>query len=57
LCIEQNKLPEEGWNDQSIEMLVGELALMDSNNFPGNCGVGEREARIASALVACRHYQ
>jgi hypothetical protein len=21
---------------------------MDSNNFPGNCGIGEREARIAS---------
>ena len=29
---------------------------MDSNNFPDNCGVGEREARIASQLVAQRHY-
>jgi len=57
LCIKQNKLQEEGWSDQSIEMLLSELALMDSNNFSGNCGVGEREARIASALVARRHYQ
>jgi len=38
-------------------MLLSELALMDSNNFPSNCGVGEREARVASALVARRHYQ
>jgi len=50
-------LPDEGWTDQAIEMLLSELALMDSNNFPANCGVGEREARVASALVARRHYQ
>ena len=30
---------------------------MDSNNFPGNCGVGEREARIVSDLVARRHFR
>lgn len=30
---------------------------MDSNNFLGNCGVGEREGRVASALVARRHYR
>ena len=30
---------------------------MDSNNFPGNVGVGEREARVACALVARRHYR
>ena len=29
---------------------------MDSNNFPHSVGVGEREARVASALVAKRHY-
>ncbi len=28
---------------------------MDSNNFLGNVGVGEREGRVASALVAARH--
>lgn len=34
-----------------------ELAVMDSNNFFGNCGVGEREGRVASSLVARRHYR
>lgn len=29
---------------------------MDSNNFLANVGVGEREARVASALVRRRHY-
>jgi len=30
---------------------------MDSNNFVGNCGVGEREARVASDVVARRHWR
>ena len=30
---------------------------MDSNNFLNNIGVGEREARVASDLVARRHYR
>jgi O-phosphoseryl-tRNA(Sec) selenium transferase, SepSecS len=55
--IGQNKWPEEPWDDQSIEMVLAELALMDSNNFSNNCGVGEREARVASRLVAARHYR
>eukprot|EP00201_Polytomella_parva_P001381 CAMPEP_0175087580 /NCGR_PEP_ID=MMETSP0052_2-20121109/29910_1 /TAXON_ID=51329 ORGANISM="Polytomella parva, Strain SAG 63-3" /NCGR_SAMPLE_ID=MMETSP0052_2 /ASSEMBLY_ACC=CAM_ASM_000194 /LENGTH=117 /DNA_ID=CAMNT_0016359943 /DNA_START=146 /DNA_END=495 /DNA_ORIENTATION=- len=29
---------------------------MDSNNFLGNVGVGEREGRVACRLVAQRHY-
>lgn len=29
---------------------------MDSNTFPNNVGVGEREARVACRLVAQRHY-
>ena len=53
----QRKWPEQGWDDITIELLLNEFALMDSNNFPGNCGVGEREARIASQLVAKRHYR
>lgn len=44
----QRKWPEEGWDDTTIELFLADLAQMDSNNFPGNCGVGEREARIAS---------
>jgi len=30
---------------------------MDSNNFIKNVGVGEREGRIASSIVAKRHYR
>lgn len=57
ILIEQRKWPEEGWDDATIELFLADLAQMDSNNFPGNCGIGEREARFASALVARRHYR
>ena len=30
---------------------------MDSNNFLGNIGVGEREARVACPGVAARHFR
>ena len=33
-----------------------DLALMDSNSFRGNAGVGEREGRIACPMVARRNY-
>jgi len=55
--LQHRKIPSEGWTDQTIELFLDELAVMDSNNFQGNCGVGEREARIASSLVAKRHYR
>ena len=32
------------------------IALMDSNNYQGNCGVGEREGRIYSQLVRDKNY-
>ncbi|XP_059471686.1 O-phosphoseryl-tRNA(Sec) selenium transferase [Neocloeon triangulifer] len=55
--IEQRKWPEDGWDDATIEYFLSELAQMDSNNFPGHSSIGEREARIASSLVARRHYR
>ncbi|XP_069374607.1 O-phosphoseryl-tRNA(Sec) selenium transferase isoform X2 [Paralichthys olivaceus] len=55
--LEQGKCPEEGWSESTIELFLNELAVMDSNNFLGNCGVGEREGRVASSLVARRHYR
>ncbi|XP_014788581.1 O-phosphoseryl-tRNA(Sec) selenium transferase [Octopus bimaculoides] len=55
--LQHRKLPQEGWDDLTIELVLHELAVMDSNNFMGNCGVGEREARLASQLVAKRHYR
>ncbi|XP_064383400.1 O-phosphoseryl-tRNA(Sec) selenium transferase-like [Halichondria panicea] len=57
ILLEQKKLPEEGWDDARIQLLLQELSLMDSNNFPDNVGVGEREARIYSNLVAQRHFR
>lgn len=57
LCALQGKCPEEGWSESTIELFLNELAVMDSNNFLGNCGVGEREGRVASSLVAKRHYR
>ncbi|XP_065882648.1 O-phosphoseryl-tRNA(Sec) selenium transferase-like isoform X2 [Dysidea avara] len=57
LLLEKRKIPDEGWPDNRIEMLLSELSMMDSNNFPDNVGAGEREARIASDLVARRHFR
>merc|ERR1712150_135802 len=39
-----------------IERLLLDLARMDLNNFPSNCGVGEREARVFSEAVYRRHF-
>ncbi|KAM5271716.1 O-phosphoseryl-tRNA(Sec) selenium transferase [Ctenodactylus gundi] len=55
--LEKGKCPEDGWDEITLELFLHELALMDSNNFLGNCGVGEREGRVLSALVARRHYR
>jgi O-phospho-L-seryl-tRNASec:L-selenocysteinyl-tRNA synthase len=53
----QRRLPDVGWDETSIELLLHELAGLDSNNFPGNAGVGEREGRVFCPLVARRHYR
>ncbi|KAM4564900.1 O-phosphoseryl-tRNA(Sec) selenium transferase isoform 2-T5 [Fundulus diaphanus] len=55
--LDQGKCPEEGWSESTVELFLSELAVMDSNNFLGNCGVGEREGRVAAGLVARRHYR
>jgi len=47
-------LPESGWNIQSINKFLVEVASMDSNHFPNNIGLGEREARVYSSLVMTR---
>lgn len=49
-------IPLVGLDDMTIEMILSELAAMDSNNFLGNCGLGEREGRVFSQLVAKRHF-
>ncbi|KAL1507789.1 hypothetical protein AB1Y20_007399 [Prymnesium parvum] len=52
----QRRLPPHGWDDATLRLFLHELALMDSNTFPGNVGVGEREARVVCPLVAQRHF-
>ena len=53
----QRSLPPTGWSEDLIEELLGTLASMDSNNFVHNVGVGEREARVYSGIVARRHFR
>src|SRR5262249_48756919 len=54
--LSQRSLPAAGWDDAAIELLLWEISTMDSNNFLAQVGVGEREGRIASTLVARRHW-
>lgn len=39
-----------------IELLLREVALWDSNNFPSKSAVGEREGRCFSRIVERRHW-
>lgn len=48
----QKKMPIDGWSEIEIERLLQKFSDMDSNNFPNNCGVGEREGRVYSNLVS-----
>ena len=50
------KIPDDKFSDDVIEGIVKDLSAMDSNNFQGNVGVGEREGRVYSSVVARRHF-
>lgn len=56
VLLSQRRVPENGWDEQTVEMVLQTLAAMDSNNFRMNIGAGEREARVFSSLVARRHF-
>lgn len=45
-----------GWDDATIEGFIKDLSMLDSNNFIGNVGAGEREARVVSNIVRKRHF-
>lgn len=49
-------MPKEPLGDDVIELMLHRLSSMDSNNFIGNVGVGEREGRTFSSLVRRRCY-
>jgi O-phospho-L-seryl-tRNASec:L-selenocysteinyl-tRNA synthase len=50
------KLPVRGWDEFSVESFLWDVSGMDSNNFLGNVGGGEREGRVYSSLVRRRHF-
>jgi len=54
--LSQRRLPEQGWDEETIQLFLNDLALMDSNNFVDNVGLGEREGRVACSLVRRRNY-
>ena len=54
--LSSRRLPKTGWDDASIEAFIADASAMDSNNFLDNVGVGEREGRVFSPLVARRHW-
>ena len=54
--LSQRRLPERGWGDADVRWLMGQLAAMDSNQFPEQVGVGEREGRVYSSVVRERHW-
>ncbi|KAH9586397.1 SepSecS/SepCysS family [Trypanosoma melophagium] len=54
--IAQRRCLESGMSDTAIELLLHQLAMMDTNNFAAHVGAGEREGRVAVSLVARRHY-
>ncbi|KAF6259689.1 selenocysteine synthase [Scenedesmus sp. NREL 46B-D3] len=53
--LSNRRLPQTGWDEATIEMLLQDAALMDSNTFPGQVGLGEREGRVACPLVQRMH--
>lgn len=50
------RLPVDGWSDASIEGFLLEMSAMDSNNFDGAVGMGEREGRLSNFLIKRRHF-
>ena len=43
-------------DELTIRCLLNKMAVMDSNNFQNNTGVGEREGRIYSSLVKQKNF-
>ncbi len=52
LLFEQRRVPEEGWDDDVIDLLLTLFSLMDTDKDPDSARIGEREARVSSPLVS-----
>lgn len=55
ILMEKGNIPTTAWDETTINSLLQRLSGMDSNNFLGNVGVGEREGRVFSGIVSRRH--
>jgi O-phospho-L-seryl-tRNASec:L-selenocysteinyl-tRNA synthase len=49
-------VPDEGLDELTIEYILNQIAMMDSNNGVSHIGIGEREGRIFSNLVKKRNF-
>lgn len=52
LLFEHRSVPQEGWKDNQIEVLLNLFATMDSDKDGKAVFLGEREGRVASATVS-----
>lgn len=48
---DQRTIPENGWTDKQIELLLSMLNTLDSDKDPETIRIGEREARIATSIL------
>jgi O-phospho-L-seryl-tRNASec:L-selenocysteinyl-tRNA synthase len=51
ILFEEQRAPNEGWDDEVIDFLLTVLSMMDTDKDPDSARIGEREARVASPLV------
>ena len=56
ILLSQRRLPDSPWDDLQVKFVLDSFAAMDSNNFVGNIGAGEREGRIFSKIVQERNF-
>ncbi len=52
LLFEQRRIPERGWKDTQIELLLTLLSTMDTDKDSKAACLGEREGRVASPAVS-----
>jgi O-phospho-L-seryl-tRNASec:L-selenocysteinyl-tRNA synthase len=52
ILFEERRVPEQGWDDDVIDFLLTLFSFMDTDKDPESARIGEREARVASALVS-----
>ncbi|MHA1298381.1 MAG: O-phosphoseryl-tRNA(Sec) selenium transferase [Candidatus Helarchaeota archaeon] len=51
ILLEQRRIPDDGWDADTIKLFLKILSLMDTDKDPLAARVGEREARTASPLI------